>query len=185
MNHIEFLGIRKRLFDDVLKAEPGEERLKAFAKIEAEDRNRDRSEDMEREVSHELCFLLTRNEIAWEIIEFRADGGAVSKRYAEIENFYGPRMLCSVQKMVGWCRPPLCCVCNSEEDRGPDDPFIACSVDSWGPDWMHKSCMEKFHSWADHDRMSPEYKPGPKFIPEMKVLDEAWRRHNDAVEDKR
>jgi hypothetical protein len=185
MNHVEFLTIRERLFDDVLKAEPGEERLKAFAKIAAEDRNRDRSEKMESEVSLELCFLLTSDRMAREIIELRADREAVRKRYAEIENFYGPRMLCAVQKMVGWCSPPLCCVCNSEEDRGPDDPFESYSVDSWGPDWMHKSCMEKFLSWADDDQMSPEHKSGPQFIPEMKVLDEAWRRHNDAVEDKR
>jgi hypothetical protein len=165
----EFFAERDRWFKEVLDAEPGEQRLKAFAKFEH--RSNGRHDDIESEVTLELCFALTRNRMGREIIEMRADPEAVRKRYDEIKNFYGPRMLWSVMKIVGWSSPPLCCICHSEEDRGPDDPFESYSVDSRGPDWMHKSCMEKFHSWSDDD-----CDPGPKRIPPIEVLDEAWRK---------
>jgi hypothetical protein len=168
----EFLATRERLFEEVLNAEPGEKRLQAFAKFEHRDRS---SPDMEHEVSLKLCYLLTRNRMANEIIEMRADQEAVKKRYDEIGEFYGPRMFFAVAKMVGWCSPPRCCVCGSEEDRGPDDPFKAYSSDSWGPDWMHRSCEQKFTSWADDEEKRPERDRGPRLIPEMAVLDAAWR----------
>jgi hypothetical protein len=170
----EFFAERDRRLTEVLDANPGEQRLKAFAKFEH--RSNDRYDDIEREVTLELCFVLTRNQLGREIIELRADANAVEKRYDEIRDFYGPRMLFSVAKMVGRCRPPICCVCFSEEDRGPDDPFVPYSADSWGGDWMHKSCMDKFHSWDDDDQKSPDYDPGPKLIPPIEVLDEAWRK---------
>jgi hypothetical protein len=40
--------------------------------------------------------------------------------------------------------------------------------------------MEKFHSWADDDRKSPDYDPGPKLIPPIEVLDEASRKKHSA-----
>ena len=163
----EFFVARDSAFNEVLHAEPGEELLKVFAKYEH--RSNDRRIDIESEITLQLCFMLTRNRISREIIEIRGDPEAVRKRYDEIESSYGPRMLWSVVKMVGWCSPPLCFVCHSEEDRGPDDPFVGYSADSWGGDWVHKSCMEKFHSWAEDDR-----DPGPKLIPPIEVLDEAW-----------
>jgi hypothetical protein len=39
-----------------------------------------------------------------------------------------------------WCQP-LCCCCGSAATR-PDDPWEAYSVDRYGPDWMHASCMK-------------------------------------------
>ena len=167
----EFFATRERLYEEVLAAEPGEDRLRAFAKFE----HRDNSPDMEHEVSLELCYLLTQNRMANEIIEMRADHEAMEKRYAEIEKYYGPRMLFAVAKTVGWCSPPRCCVCRSEEDRGPDDPFKTYSSDSWGPDWMHHSCEQKFTSWAEDEQKQPEREHGIRLIPEMAVLDAAWR----------
>jgi hypothetical protein len=164
----ELFAERDRRFKEVLDANPGEQRLKAFA--EFEHRSNDRY-DIEQEVTLLLCFLLTRNRLGGEIIELRADADAVKKRYDEIGDLYGPRMLVSVAKMVGWCSPPHCCVCHSEEEHGPDDPFVPYSADSLGPDWMHKSCMDKFHLWADDDKKSR-----PKLIPPIEVLDEAWRK---------
>lgn len=173
----EFLTTRDRLFNEVLDAEPGEELLKAFDKLEPEGRS---EPDMQSEVSMKLCFLLTRNRMGREIIEMRADQEAVRKRYEEITNFYGPRMYYAVARMVGWCSPPLCCICHSEEDHGPDDPFEAYSVDSWGPDWMHKSCEQKFASWAE-DMKDRRPDRGPYLVPPIDILDAAWReKHPDA-----
>ena len=51
---------------------------------------------------------------------------------------------------------PYCCVCHSAVTR-PDDPWEVISVlTSSGADWMHKSCMEKFGSWADDERRRPD-----------------------------
>jgi hypothetical protein len=73
-------------------------------------------------------------------------------------------------------RQPRCCVCGSAESR-PDDPWEAPSVScSSGPDWMHQSCMEKFESWADDEKDRPDREPGPHLIPNMDVLDAAWRK---------
>jgi len=85
-----------------------------------------------------------------------------------------PRMWCAVVRMVGWCSPPLCFVCHSKESRGHNDPVETYSTDSWGPDWVHKSCMEKFNSWADD-----EGKPC-RLIPRVDVLNEAWRKKHSA-----
>jgi hypothetical protein len=42
-----------------------------------------------------------------------------------------------------WSLPPVCCVCGGEDTR-PDDPWEVYSTSSsTGPDWMHKSCLEK------------------------------------------
>jgi hypothetical protein len=71
---------------------------------------------------------------------------------------------------------PYCCVCHSAVTR-PDDPWEVISVStSSGADWMHKSCMEKFGSWADDERRRPDREPGPHLIPNMEVLDSAWRK---------
>jgi hypothetical protein len=168
----EFFAERGRRFKEVFDTEPGEQRLKAFAKFEH--LSNDRYNDIEWEVTLKLCFMLTRNQMGREIIEMRADEEAVRIRYEEIRDFYGPRMLVSVQRMVGWSSPPLCCICHSEEDRGADDPFESYSADSWGPDWMHKTCKEKFESWAGDEAKSPDHVPGPGLIPPIEVLDEAW-----------
>jgi len=44
-----------------------------------------------------------------------------------------------------WTAPPVCCGCDGTDDRGPSDPWEVYSVSSsFGPDWFHRSCMEKF-----------------------------------------
>jgi hypothetical protein len=43
-------------------------------------------------------------------------------------------------------RQPRCCVCGSAESRA-DDPWDAYSVDCYGPDWMHTSCLQAFIAW--------------------------------------
>jgi hypothetical protein len=168
----EFFVARDSAFKEVLHAEPGEELLKVFAKYEHQ--GNDRRIDIQSEITLKLCFMLTRNRIGREIIEMRADCEAVRKRYDEIKNSYGPRMFWSVVEMVGWRSPPLCFVCNSEEDRGPDDPFETYSVDSLGPDRVHKSCLDKFNSWADDAGKSSG------IIPPIEVLDAAWREKHSA-----
>jgi hypothetical protein len=70
---------------------------------------------------------------------------------------------------------PKCCVCGSAVTR-PDDPWDAYSVScSSGPDWMHKSCMEKFEYWAAEEakKRDPEDR-GPHQIAPMDELDAAW-----------
>jgi hypothetical protein len=50
-----------------------------------------------------------------------------------------------------WLLPPVCCGCGGEDDR-PDDPWEAYSCSSsMGPDWMHKSCLEKALAWDKGD----------------------------------
>jgi hypothetical protein len=72
----EFFATRDQLTDEVFKAEPGEARLKAFAKFE----HRDHSQvDIESEVSRNLCYCLTYFKMADEIIEMRA-AAAVRRR---------------------------------------------------------------------------------------------------------
>lgn len=72
---------------------------------------------------------------------------------------------------------PRCCICGSAITR-PDDPWNAYSVDSYGPDWIHKSCGEKLEYWAGHNE-PPE--PGPHPVPSMDEIDSFWERddHND------
>jgi hypothetical protein len=55
----KFFAERDRRFEEVFDAEPGEQRLKAFAKFEH--LSNDRYDDIEREVTRELCFVLTRS----------------------------------------------------------------------------------------------------------------------------
>ena len=138
----EFFAERDRRFKEVFDAEPGEQRLKAFA--EFEHRSNNRYDDIESEVTLELCFALTRNRMGYEIIEMRADPEAVRKRYDEIENFYGPRMLWSVIKMVGWSSPPLCCICHSEEDRGSDDRSSPIRLTAWDRTGCTKAAWRSF-----------------------------------------
>jgi hypothetical protein len=69
---------------------------------------------------------------------------------------------------------PRCIICFNAVTR-PNDPWEAYSVSSkLGPDRMHRSCMEKFESWADDETLGP----GPHQIPNMDVLDAAWRSKN-------
>jgi hypothetical protein len=70
-------------------------------------------------------------------------------------------------------RQPRCFVCGSAKTR-TDDPWVGYSSD---PDWVHKSCMEKFHFWADNEA---PHESGPQPIPTMEVLDGAWQKHHDA-----
>jgi hypothetical protein len=71
---------------------------------------------------------------------------------------------------------PWCCVCGSAVTR-PDDPWEVCQMSTRsGADWMHKSCMEKFESWADDEARRPDREPGWQLIPNMEVLDSAWRK---------
>jgi hypothetical protein len=58
MTNHEYLATRDRLLDEVLSAPPGEERLKAFAKLEHIDSNQP---DMVAEITYCLCFMLTKN----------------------------------------------------------------------------------------------------------------------------
>ena len=44
---------------------------------------------------------------------------------------------------------PICCGCGSAITR-PDDPWDAYSVSSMGPDWMHKSCLQKVLHFEKH-----------------------------------
>jgi hypothetical protein len=65
---------------------------------------------------------------------------------------------------------PQCCVCGSAISR-EDDPWEAYSVScSSGADYMHKSCMQKFHHWTDTEAATG----GP--MPPMEVLDAAWAK---------
>jgi hypothetical protein len=75
---------------------------------------------------------------------------------------------------------PFCCVCQGKDDR-PDDPWEVYSVSSsTGADWMHRSCLQKFQSWADGpDRPRG---PGPHRIPPMAVLDGAWQKKHESDE---
>jgi hypothetical protein len=71
---------------------------------------------------------------------------------------------------------PCCCVCGSPITR-PDDPWVAYQVScSSGADYMHQSCMEKFEAWTDDEKDRPDRDPGPHLIPNMDVLDAAWRK---------
>jgi hypothetical protein len=40
---------------------------------------------------------------------------------------------------------------------------------------MHHSCAQKFTSWAEDEQKQPEREHGIRLIPEMAVLDAAWR----------
>ena len=60
----------------------------------------------------------------------------------------------NLQKAKWWANQhqlwdqPRCGECGSAITR-PDDPWEAHSVSSSaGPDWMHKSCLQKFLNWA-------------------------------------
>jgi hypothetical protein len=49
-------------------------------------------------------------------------------------------------------RARVCCGCGRDDNR-PDDPWEAYSVDRYGPDWMHASCLKRFH---DHQEQADE-----------------------------
>jgi hypothetical protein len=59
-----------------------------------------------------------------------------------------------------WNAPPVCICCGGEDDRGPADPWEAYSVScSMGPDWGHRSCLEKLYDLSDDLSSTKPSKP--------------------------
>jgi hypothetical protein len=127
----------------VLDTEPGEERLAAFAKIAAE-----HGDDVEEKISFHLCFVLTRNRLAGELVALRHDRDALKERSNEIADYYGQLMRRSVEHAFRIIRPPICEICGGEEDR-EHDPLELYQASSDGCVSMHVSCREKFHAECD------------------------------------
>ena len=103
------------------------------------------------------------------------DGFVVCEGGTEISRtFRTKRRLRRGPNIIG-AGQPRCCVCGSAESRS-DDPWDSYSVDRYGPDWMHTSCMKKFVCWTENEMPAAS---GPQRVPDMTVLDENWQKHTE------
>jgi hypothetical protein len=188
----EFLERREVLFEKMLdlKNEPEEiaKLIAEFKEIKVGDPypcnecHGQWQSTMGTELSYCWCFARTLSNLANELVEMRRDTAAVSARLDEIGRDYGPVMARFVSKLFDDWRPPFCMICLSEERRLDSDPLEwYCTGGGW-TDYMHTSCMEKFHWWADETDAELKAKyaklgtkpPAARPVPDLETIDAAW-----------
>jgi hypothetical protein len=100
-----------------------------------------------------LCYMTVVANLGQEIIDTRANPGAKEKRYAEIEEALGPRMVKEVQEWVERYWPPYCSLCGGEGHgpEGENEKLDVYSSSRCSTTWTNTSCTEKLHAeWSEN-----------------------------------